>query len=197
MSLINYIINLKFKKIIIKLFQKYRVLKYKYLSDLKNISGKSINISPVLINGNGRIEFKNNVILGVINSQKFYSNYIYIEARESSSQIVFGNNVSINNNANIVCSKSSIIIMDNCLIGSNFTVFDTDFHQIDPNYRNDSCDCNPVYISENVFIGSNVTILKGVTIGKNSIIASGAVVTKSVPDNTIVGGIPAKEIKKI
>ena len=85
--------------------------------------------------------------------------------------------------------------MDNCLIGSNFTVFDTDFHQIDPNYRNDSCDCNPVYISENVFIGSNVTILKGVTIGEGAIIAAGSIVISNVEANCIYAGNPAKKIK--
>jgi maltose O-acetyltransferase len=51
-----------------------------------------------------------------------------------------------------------------------------------------------VEIGENVFIGSNVTILKGVRIGNNSVIACGSLVTKSIPDNTIAGGVPAKII---
>lgn len=52
-------------------------------------------------------------------------------------------------------------------------------------------------VGEKVWIGGNVTILPGITIGNNVIIAAGAVVTKDVPDNTLVGGVPAKKIKDI
>lgn len=52
-----------------------------------------------------------------------------------------------------------------------------------------------ITVGENVWIGSNTTILKGITIGKNAIIAAGAVVNKNVPENAIVGGIPAKVLK--
>ncbi|MCZ2083871.1 MAG: sugar O-acetyltransferase, partial [Flavobacteriales bacterium] len=54
-----------------------------------------------------------------------------------------------------------------------------------------------IHIKKNAWIGANVTILQGVTIGENSVVAAGAVVSKDVPDNTIVGGIPAKILKKI
>ena len=55
----------------------------------------------------------------------------------------------------------------------------------------------PVFIGDDVWIGANAVILPGVTIGKHCVVAAGAVVTKDVQDNTIVGGVPAKEIKKI
>ncbi|WP_231390109.1 DapH/DapD/GlmU-related protein [Sphingobacterium pedocola] len=55
----------------------------------------------------------------------------------------------------------------------------------------------PIRIKNNAWIGANVTILQGVTIGENAVVAAGAVVSKDVPDNTIVGGIPAKIIKEI
>jgi acetyltransferase-like isoleucine patch superfamily enzyme len=55
----------------------------------------------------------------------------------------------------------------------------------------------PIVIEDDVWIGANAVILPGVTIGKHVVVAAGAVVTKGVPDNTIVGGVPAKEIKKI
>ena len=55
----------------------------------------------------------------------------------------------------------------------------------------------PIMIEDDVWIGANAVILPGVTIGKHVVVAAGAVVTKDVPDNTIVGGVPAKEIKKI
>ena len=53
----------------------------------------------------------------------------------------------------------------------------------------------PVHIGNDVWIGGNVTILPGVTIGNNVVVAAGAVVTKDVPDNTLVGGVPAKKSK--
>ncbi len=55
----------------------------------------------------------------------------------------------------------------------------------------------PIVISDNVWIGANAVILPGVTIGRHAVIAAGAVVTKDVPDNTVVGGVPAKIIKTI
>lgn len=55
----------------------------------------------------------------------------------------------------------------------------------------------PVVISDDVWIGANAVILPGVTIGRHCVIAAGAVVTKDVPDNTLVGGIPAKVIKQL
>ena len=55
----------------------------------------------------------------------------------------------------------------------------------------------PIVLGKNVWVGSNSTILSGVTIGDNSVVAAGAVVTKDVPENTVVGGVPARFIKRI
>ena len=55
----------------------------------------------------------------------------------------------------------------------------------------------PITLGRNVWIGSNATILQGVTIGDNAVVAAGAVVTQNVPPDTIVGGVPAKPIKRI
>ena len=55
----------------------------------------------------------------------------------------------------------------------------------------------PIVLGKNVWVGSNATILQGVTIGDNAVVGAGAVVTKDVPANTVVGGVPAKFIKSI
>jgi acetyltransferase-like isoleucine patch superfamily enzyme len=56
---------------------------------------------------------------------------------------------------------------------------------------------NPVVIGDDVWIGANAVILPGVTIGRHCVVAAGAVVTKDVPDNTVVGGVPAKVLKTL
>ena len=69
-------------------------------------------------------------------------------------------------------------------------------HPVDKNLRQ-TLTAGKIHIKRNAWIGAGATILQGVTIGENSIVAAGSVVTMDVPDNTIVGGIPAKVIKNI
>ena len=72
----------------------------------------------------------------------------------------------------------------------------TENHPLEPAHRRDLL-TQPILIKKNAWIGAGATILPGVTIGENAVVAAGAVVTKNVPDNTVVGGIPAQLIKKI
>lgn len=172
-----------------------RVLKYKLLSDFIT-TGKYNNIGPVLIKGKGNVSFGKNVNIGVLNSPYFHNSYAFIEARNTSSVIKFGNNIYINNNSCFISEGEEIVISDYVLIGTNFTVYDSDFHELNPQNRIKGIpNMASVYIKDNVFIGSNVTVLKGVTIGENTIIASGSVVTKSIPANVIAGGNPCKIIR--
>lgn len=83
------------------------------------------------------------------------------------------------------------------MIGPN-TLIVTVNHPLSPaKRRNHIGIAKPVSIGDDVWIGGNVTILPGVTIGNNVVVAAGAVVTKDVPDNCVVGGVPAKIIKQI
>ena len=82
------------------------------------------------------------------------------------------------------------------------SIYTTDFHSLDPIIRASDEDqkyrrCAPVVIRDNVFIGAKCIILKGVTIGENSIIGAGSVVTKNVPANQIWAGNPAKYIRNL
>ncbi|WP_166967625.1 acyltransferase [Yeosuana marina] len=179
------------------LFVKTRILKYKLLSDNQFTGFKPKLNSPVLFSGEGEIILGDNINFGYAQSALYYSHYSYIEARTKTSRIEIGNNVVINNNFNIVSMKH-IEIQDNCTIGINFSVIDSDFHHIDPIKRNA---INPpsksVKIGKNVFIGNNVTILKGVIIGDNVVIGNGSLVSSSIPINTVVAGNPARIIKTL
>jgi len=114
--------------------------------------------------------------------------------------INYGKNIRIGKNVfiNFGCTfldLGGITIEDNVLIGPKVSLL-SEGHPILPADRQ-SLIVGRIHIKKNTWIGANVTILSGVTIGENSIVAAGAVVSKDVPDNTIVGGVPAKIIKNI
>lgn len=112
----------------------------------------------------------------------------------------FGKNITVGEGVfiNACChfqDHGGVTIGDGCQIGHN-VVFATLNHGLAPEKRKSTYPA-PIVLGKNVWIGSNATILQGVTIGDNSVVAAGAVVTKDVAANTVVGGVPAKFIKKI
>lgn len=178
-------------------FVALRIKKYEMLSDCKSVSGEPIKYHPLLLKGKGKIYFGNNVQIGVVSSPDFYSHYTYLEAREEWSEIIIGDNVAINNAFSIGCS-SKVTIENDVLIGVNCSIIDNDGHDLAIKKRNAGMPKSaPVHIQQNVFLGSNVSILKGVTIGKNTIIGNGSVVTKNIPENVIAAGNPAKVIRNL
>ncbi len=110
----------------------------------------------------------------------------------------FGKNITVGENVfvNACChfqDHGGVTLGDGCQIGHN-VVFATLNHELAPERRAITYPA-PIVLGKNVWVGSNATILQGVTIGDNAVIAAGAVVTKDVAANTIVGGVPAKFIK--
>ena len=186
------------KKLIRRYFQRTRIFIYSSLSNnAENIVGNPIVHQPVLFLGKGTYHFKSKVNLGYFPSPFFYNGNIHLEARLKNSKIEFGSNVFVNNNFVAVC-LNSIKIGDNVLIGTNVEIFDSDFHNTEPIERfGGKAEVKEVIIHNNVWIGSNVKILKGVTIGENSVISNGSIVTKSIPRNVIAAGVPAKVIKEL
>ncbi|CAM3950072.1 MULTISPECIES: acyltransferase [Flavobacterium] len=184
-------------KIIKRIFIKLKIYKYKMLSSCINVKGNPLTHQAILYNGEGKIFFGNNVNIGFEKSKNFYSHYAYFEARGSNSEISIGSNVYINN-AFSVESVSKIIIEDDVLIGVNCSIFDSDGHHLDVDKRHVGIpNSKPIKICKNVFIGDDVTILKGVTIGENSIIGCKSLVSKSIPKNCVYAGNPVKFIREI
>lgn len=116
-----------------------------------------------------------------------------------SASIVIGNNVGISGGS--ICAASSITIGNNCLIGANVTMTDTDFHPVSPLGRRYAplleAQRRPLIVEDNVFLGANVTVLKGVRIGRNSVIGAGSVVITDVPEGVIAAGNPCRVIRSI
>lgn len=105
-----------------------------------------------------------------------------------------GKNVFINFDC-VFLDLGGITIEDNVFLAPKVSLL-SEGHPMDPENRH-ALIPKPIHIKENAWIGAGAIILQGVTIGRNAVVASGAVVSKEVPDNTVVGGIPAKVIKTI
>ena len=105
-----------------------------------------------------------------------------------------GKNVFINHACSFL-DMGGIIIEDDVLIGPKVNLV-TENHPIEPSNRKTLL-CNAIVIKRNAWIGAGATILPGVTVGENAVVAAGSVVTKDVPSNTVVAGVPAKHVKNI
>lgn len=113
---------------------------------------------------------------------------------DCGKNITIGKNVFINSGCHFQ-DQGGITISDGVLIGHH-VVLATLNHDFSPEKRS-TLHPAPIVIGKNVWIGSNATVVPGVTIGNGSIVAAGAVVTKNVPENVVVGGVPAKIIKRL
>ena len=112
----------------------------------------------------------------------------------------FGRNIAVGKGVfiNACChfqDHGGVTLGDGCQIGHN-VVFATLDHGIAPAERRTTVPA-PIVLGRNVWVGSNATILRGVTIGDNAVVAAGAVVAKDVEANTIVGGVPARLLRRI
>ncbi|MCD8235243.1 MAG: acyltransferase [Prevotellaceae bacterium] len=118
-----------------------------------------------------------------------------------NAEVIIGDNCGISNTA-FTCAEK-IELGNDVLLGSGCHIFDTDFHALDykerikGNYPGAPIKSAPIKIDDGVFIGAGSYILKGVHIGKHSIIGAGSVVTKDVPSYEIWAGNPAHFLKKI
>ncbi|MBR0570559.1 sugar O-acetyltransferase [Microvirga sp. STS03] len=114
--------------------------------------------------------------------------------------INYGKNTSIGKNVfiNFGCTfldLGGITIEDDVMLAPGVKLL-SEGHPLSPEERQ-SLVPKSIFIKKNAWIGANATILQGITVGENSVVAAGAVVSKDVPANTVVGGIPAKPIKTI
>src|SRR6202453_2491826 len=106
-----------------------------------------------------------------------------------------GRNVFINQNCTFY-DLGGLDIADDVMIGPNVSLI-TSGHPVEPSRRRAFTIAKPIEIGRNVWIAAGATIIGGVTVGENSVVAAGSVVTKDVPPHTLVGGNPARVIRSI
>lgn len=132
----------------------------------------------------------------IFNSSKI-SNLIGVKTPCIFSISKRGGNIVIGNNCGfsgtIIRAASSIRLGNNVRCGSNTVIYDNDGHSNDPRSGSDK----PIMIGNNVWLGYGVKVLKGVTIGENSLIGAGSIVTKDIPANVVAAGNPCRVIKQI
>lgn len=117
----------------------------------------------------------------------FYSNFHLGVAAGARLRLGSG---FFNNGSLLICG-SEITIGENCMFGEQVVIRDDDSHEIDGHPRR-----APITIGDNVWVGMRAVILKGVTIGDGAVVAAGSIVTKDVPAGALVGGVPARVIRK-
>ena len=152
---------------------------------------------PVMGGGQGTLQIGDNTNFGFRLAGRLGSGEILLQARTPDAEIIIGRNNWLNNNTSL-CAVQSIRIGNQCRIGDFVAIMDTDFHEINPATRDRSVGTiKPVNIGSNVWIGSRVMVLKGASIGDNSVIAAMSVVTSPIPANCVAAGVPARVIRKL
>lgn len=114
-----------------------------------------------------------------------------ISTLSPNAVVIIGNHSGFS--GTVIGAFKSITLGNNVLCGANTLITDSDWHLDDPR----SGETKPVNIENNVWLGEGVKVLKGVTIGMNTVIGAGSVVTKDIPANTIAAGNPCKVIKHL
>lgn len=178
--------------------RRVRIWKYRVLSTCPRVSGSPVVLQPVLFVGPGAIVLGRGVEFGWPRSTSFYSGYCHLEAATPEASIEIGDGAQINNNAFIKSEGPGIRIGARALLGSEVTIYDSDFHDLHPDRRRGGHPrMAPVELGENVFVGDRVMILKGVSIGAHSVVGAGSVVTASIPEGVIAAGNPARVIRAL
>lgn len=143
--------------------------------------------------GKGKLSIGNSTSIGA------YSQIIVSTSFNNLGEYIkIGNSVGIGQFASLGGS-GGLEIGDNCIIGQYFSCHPENHNYDDPNelIKNQGTTRASIKIGRNCWIGAKVTVLSGVSIGNNCVLAAGTIVTKSIPDNSLVVGVPGKVVKQL
>jgi acetyltransferase-like isoleucine patch superfamily enzyme len=115
---------------------------------------------------------------------------------ERGGRLEVGERSLVNFGCSIV-ALDRVTIGPRCLIGPHCMIMDTGFHDVDPERRLEPPKAEPITIGENVWLGARVIVLPGVTIGDDSVIGVGSVVTGDIPPRSVAVGVPARVVKTL
>ena len=118
---------------------------------------------------------------------------IYVGA---SARLSIGSRVFINHGTSIAATQQ-VTIGERATIGPHCIIMDSDFHRLEPDRRDETPPSRPVCLGENVWLGARVIVMPGVTIGQNTVVGAGSVVTRTLPPNVIAAGVPARVVRAL
>jgi acetyltransferase-like isoleucine patch superfamily enzyme len=161
---------------------------------INEVVTNTLALSPALNSATSIDEIREKLSL-IIGSDLDMSSTVFAPFHTNFGRfITIGKHVFINHACSFL-DMGGITLEDHVLIGPRVNLV-TENHPLDPATRRGLI-CKPILIKRNAWIGAGATILLGVTVGENAVVAAGAVVSKDVSANTIVGGVPAKLIKQL
>jgi len=174
------------------------LLEYKKITIGKNFIVYGLPI--ITLEKNSDIIMGNNIVLCSQSNRTALgvSKPVIIRTMKQGAVVNIGDDVGFSGVT--ICAMQKITIGSECLFGADVSVFDNDFHPLNPIDRrrsNKGIAVSPVSIGNNVFIGTKAMIMKGVTIGNNSVIGAGSVVVSDIPDNVVAAGNPCKVIREL
>lgn len=180
------------KNILVTLISKYVQLKYRLLLRGRVEFGPNFRCSrKLIIKGPGKVIFGANV------NAWTHAECNIIITYNPGVTIKIGSNVRLNGAG--LQAKEGITIGDNCIIGSALLV-DTDFHSVEIDRATNpfaKVQSKPITVGNNVWLAGQTVVLKGTTIGDNSVVGFRAVVTQNVPENVVVAGNPARIVRHL
>jgi acetyltransferase-like isoleucine patch superfamily enzyme len=148
-----------------------------------------------LVRLDGRVIVRNDGTMTLGDRVQLRGSHVPIElATFPGGELRIGAKTSINSGTSI-CAQRSVTIGANCGIGNYCLIMDTDFHDVDD--RAKGAEPAPVRIGDNAWLAARVTVLKGVTIGEGAVVSAGSVVAVDVAPYTVVGGVPARFIRRL
>lgn len=176
-----------------------RRLRHAAGSTMRRVQGHAHIVQPTVLHGPGTLILGEGCQFGHFRSPGSASGVGYIDCRHPDGVISIGARTILNNDFTITSQSSDgIRIGADCLVGVGVRIIDTDGHGIAPDQRRGSFAAKaPVVIEDNVWLGNGVSVFKGVTIGRDSVVAANAVVNKSVPPGSITGGVPARVVGSV
>lgn len=146
--------------------------------------------------GDGMIKIGKGSTFGYRNGGGFYRGEIELQTRSNEAKLVIGEYVKTNNNI-FIAAAGRVYIGSNTLIGRNVTIMDFEAHGFKIEDRKKIGLIGEIIIGGNSWIGNNAIILRDTILGDNTIVAAGAVVKGVFESNVILGGVPARIIKKL
>lgn len=158
--------------------------------------GTCFNV-PVRSTGRGTLLIGVDNTFGLLQAPRLGTGEILLEPRRKTARVLIGERNCFSNNVSIL-ANGEVSIGDGCQFGDQVAIYDCDFHEVNPDTRQLTDGLvRPVHIGNNVWLSSRVMVLKGVSIGDNSVVGAMSVVTKSIPPNCVAAGNPARIIRAI